>query len=81
MQYLVGLLLTIMFFYSCNEGQKEVSNYNNSGKVESIKYFHNETDTMNYYVKYFRDNGTVKCEGQKTQGQKSGKWNTITINN
>ncbi len=69
-----ALILLICFTVSCNQSAKEIKTYNNAGKLDNIKYFQNGHDTSTYYVKYFRDDGTLKCEGQKANSQKSGKW-------
>lgn len=67
-------LFTFMMFHSCIQEPKEVSTFYDSGKLEHIKYFDNEKDTLTYYAKYFNEDGTLKCEGKKVNDKKTGKW-------
>jgi antitoxin component YwqK of YwqJK toxin-antitoxin module len=67
-------LLTFLILFSCNTGQKEVKGYKSSGKLDYIKVLKIGNDTMNYYVKYFREDGTIICEGEKSKGEKIKKW-------
>ncbi len=68
------LILLTLIVYSCDQEQKELKTYNDAGKLDNIKYYTTQADTSTYYIKYFKDDGTLKCEGQKSNGKKTGKW-------
>ena len=59
---------------SCTESSYEVKNYFQSGKLESAIRFKSKSDTLNYTAVFYREDGTVKCTGQRINGKKSGKW-------
>jgi antitoxin component YwqK of YwqJK toxin-antitoxin module len=76
-----GILMNRFFIYSlifltaCNSiGKKEVKTFNADGLLDNIKSYEKADDTLNYYVKYFNKNGAIKCEGQKIDHHKIGKW-------
>ena len=68
------LTLFIIFnLVSCNSSlEKTVLNSN--GTIEYVIKYNSLDDTSKYHIKYFNKNGSLKCEGNKSKGEKSNKW-------
>lgn len=81
------LFMFFVIFNSCDSGYtktknyfKEEMTYHSNGRLETTKRFEDFDDSLTYYIKYYYDNGILKCEGQINKTQKTGKWKYYTNN-
>ena len=51
-----------------------MESFDKNDMLEYVKTFKNENDTSTYYIKYFNPDGSIKCEGVKSNNEKEGKW-------
>ena len=73
MIYRLGILtFFVAFLASCGK-ERVTETFFPSGQTEARKEFLGD-DTSRFYITYFREDGSMVCEGEKNNGQKQGRW-------